>query len=72
MQVAWAGREYTDSRPDPIYTTEEILEAMNLKPDNKPGLMIDWVVGAAAAQARRDGVPRSEALARPPARPVCR
>ena len=58
VQVAWAGREYTDSRPDPVYTTEEILEAMNLKADSKPGLMIDWIVGAAAAQARRDGVPR--------------
>ena len=56
--MAWAGAEYGDDKPDPVYTTEEILAAMNLKPENKPGLMIDWIVGAIAAQARRDKVPK--------------
>jgi hypothetical protein len=54
IQVAWAGAEYGDAKPDPVYTTEEILAAMSLKPENKPGLMIDWIVGALAAQAHRD------------------
>ena len=58
IQVAWAGAEYSDAKPDPVYTTEEILEAMGLRPENKPGLMIDWLVGALAAQARRDGIPK--------------
>src|SRR4029078_2182860 len=60
VQVAWAGAEYTDAKPDPTYTTEEILAAMNLKPENKPGLMIDWIVGAIAAQAHRDKVPKQK------------
>ena len=58
IQVAWAGAEWGDAKPDPVYSTEEILEAMHLKPENKPGLQIDWIVGAAAAEARRQGVPK--------------
>src|SRR5579859_4451493 len=58
IQVAWAGAEWSDAKPDSVYTTEEILEAMNLRPENKPGLLIDWVVGAAAAEAHRQGVPK--------------
>ena len=58
IQVAWAGAEWGDAKPDPVYTTEEILEAMHLKPENKPGLQIDWIVGAAAAEAHRQGVPK--------------
>ena len=60
VQVAWAGAEYSDAKPDPVYPTEEILAAMDLKPDNKPGLMIDWIVGALAAQAHRDKVPKQK------------
>src|SRR5260370_2152335 len=58
IQVAWAGAEWSDSKPDTVYTTEEILEAMNLKPENKPGLLIDWIVGAIAAEAHREGIPK--------------
>jgi S-DNA-T family DNA segregation ATPase FtsK/SpoIIIE len=57
VQVARSGGDYTDTVPDPVYPTEEVLDALGLKPDNKPGLMIDWVVGALAAQAKRDGIP---------------
>jgi S-DNA-T family DNA segregation ATPase FtsK/SpoIIIE len=58
IQVAWAGAEWSDAKPDPVYTTDEILEAMNLKPENKPGLLIDWIVGATAAEAHRQGIPK--------------
>jgi DNA segregation ATPase FtsK/SpoIIIE-like protein len=57
VQVARSGGDYTDTVPDPVYPTEELLDALGLKPDNKPGMMIDWVVGALAAQAKRDNVP---------------
>ena len=32
--------------------------SLGLREDNKPGLMIDWIVGALAAEAKRQGVPK--------------
>ena len=57
LQAAWAGPDYTDNLPDPAYPTEEIIEALGLPADNKPGMMIDWLVGAMAAEAKRSEVP---------------
>ena len=57
LQAAWAGPDYTDNLPDPTYPTEEIIEALGLPADNKPGMMIDWLVGAMAAEAERSEVP---------------
>jgi S-DNA-T family DNA segregation ATPase FtsK/SpoIIIE len=57
VQAAWAGAEYTDNPVDPVYPTDEILAALGLQPENKPGLMIDWIVGAIAAEAKRQSVP---------------
>jgi DNA segregation ATPase FtsK/SpoIIIE-like protein len=57
LQAAWAGGDYTDNLPDPTYKTEEIVEALNMPADSKPGLMIDWLVGALAAEAKRQEVP---------------
>jgi DNA segregation ATPase FtsK/SpoIIIE-like protein len=57
LQAAWAGPEYTDNLPDPTYPTEEIVEALGLPADNKPGMMIDWLVGAMASEAKRLEVP---------------
>ena len=58
LQAAWAGGEYTDIGQDPAYTTAEMLEALNMGPDNQPGLLIDWMVGALAAEAKRQGIPK--------------
>ena len=59
IQVAWAGAEWGDAKPDPVYTTEEILEAMNLKPENKPGLHDRLDRGRDAARGpSRQGVPK--------------
>jgi DNA segregation ATPase FtsK/SpoIIIE-like protein len=57
LQAAWAGPDYTDNPPDPTYPTEEIVEALNLPEESKPGLMIDWLVGAMAAESKRQEVP---------------
>ena len=57
VQAAWAGAEYTDSPPDPVYPTEEIVAALGLQGENKPGLMIDWIVGGLAAEAKRQSIP---------------
>jgi DNA segregation ATPase FtsK/SpoIIIE-like protein len=58
VQVARAGGDYTDDRPDPVYPSDEVLEALEVKPENKPGMMIDWLVGALAAEAKRQDVPK--------------
>ena len=57
VQAAWAGAEYSDSPPDPVYPTEEIMAALGLQAENKPGLMIDWIVGAMGAEAKRQSIP---------------
>ncbi|MFV1859054.1 MAG: FtsK/SpoIIIE domain-containing protein, partial [Anaerolineales bacterium] len=57
LQAAWAGPDYTDNLPDPTYPTKEIVEALGLPDDNKPGMMIDWLVGAMAAESKRLDVP---------------
>ncbi len=58
LQAAWAGCDYTDTPPDPVYKTEEIVKALGLPSGSKPGLMIDWIVGALASEAERQGVPK--------------
>jgi S-DNA-T family DNA segregation ATPase FtsK/SpoIIIE len=57
VQAAWAGPDYSDNIPDPTYPTEEIVKALELPAGNKPGLLIDWLVGALAAEAKRQEVP---------------
>jgi S-DNA-T family DNA segregation ATPase FtsK/SpoIIIE len=57
LQAAWAGPDYTDTPPDPTYPTEEIVKALDLPEDSKPGLLIDWLVGALAAEAERQDIP---------------
>jgi DNA segregation ATPase FtsK/SpoIIIE-like protein len=57
LQAAWAGPDYTDNPPDPKYKTEEIVEALGMPEDSKPGMLIDWLVGALAVEAKRQGVP---------------
>jgi DNA segregation ATPase FtsK/SpoIIIE-like protein len=58
LQAAWAGADYTDSPPDPVYPTDEIVKVLGLPEGSKPGLMIDWIVGALAAEAERQEVPQ--------------
>ncbi|MGD8730597.1 MAG: FtsK/SpoIIIE domain-containing protein [Anaerolineales bacterium] len=57
LQAAWAGPDYTDNPPDPTYPTEEIVKALELPEDSKPGLLIDWLVGALAAESKRQEIP---------------
>jgi S-DNA-T family DNA segregation ATPase FtsK/SpoIIIE len=57
LQAAWAGPDYSDNPPDPTYPTKEIVEALELPEDSKPGLLIDWLVGALAAEAHRQEIP---------------
>ncbi len=58
LQAAWAGSDYTDDLPDPVYTTDEITKALGMAEGVKPGILIDWVVGALAAESERQGVPK--------------
>ena len=58
LQAAWAGSDYTDTTADPVYPTEEIVQALGLPEGNKPGILIDWFVGAMAAEAQRQGIPQ--------------
>ncbi|MDW8326541.1 MAG: FtsK/SpoIIIE domain-containing protein [Anaerolineales bacterium] len=41
----------------PLYSATEVAEALGLKPGEKPGTLVDWIVGIAALRAKRDGVP---------------
>ena len=56
LQAAWAGGDYIDEGQDPVYSTEEMLLALNMSEDNQPGLMIDWLVGAIGAEAKRQKI----------------
>jgi S-DNA-T family DNA segregation ATPase FtsK/SpoIIIE len=58
LQAAWAGSDYSDVVPDPVYPTDMIAQALGLPEGNKPGILIDWVVGALAGEAQRQGVPK--------------
>ncbi len=58
LQAAWAGAEYSDDGQDPVYKTKDILDGLELSEDNAPGLLIDWLVGAMAAEAKNQKVPK--------------
>jgi S-DNA-T family DNA segregation ATPase FtsK/SpoIIIE len=58
LQAAWAGSDYSDAVPDPVFKTEEIAQSLGLPEGNKPGILIDWVVGALGVEAKRQGVPK--------------
>jgi len=58
LQSAYSGNDYTDDKPDPVYSTEEVLAALGVSEELKPTKLINWIVGAAAAEARRQNIPK--------------
>ncbi len=57
MQAAWSGAPYDETRPDPVYPTHEILEAMG-KQDDPPRSLLGWLVGATTLEAQRQQIPK--------------
>jgi DNA segregation ATPase FtsK/SpoIIIE-like protein len=58
LQSAYSGNDYTDDKPDPVYSTDEILAALGVSEDLKPTKLINWIVGSAAAEANRQNIPK--------------
>jgi DNA segregation ATPase FtsK/SpoIIIE-like protein len=58
LQAAWAGCDYIDDGNDPVYSTKEMLDALGMSENNQPGILIDWVVGALGAEAKRQNIPK--------------
>jgi DNA segregation ATPase FtsK/SpoIIIE-like protein len=56
FQAAYSGAPYDSDRPDPAYSTDEILEALE-KQNDPPRSFLGWLVGALAAEAKRQGIP---------------
>jgi DNA segregation ATPase FtsK/SpoIIIE-like protein len=57
VQAAWAGAPYDENKPDPVYPTEEILQAIG-NPLDAPRSTLGWLVGALALEAQRQKIPR--------------
>ncbi|HLF00418.1 MAG TPA: FtsK/SpoIIIE domain-containing protein, partial [Anaerolineales bacterium] len=59
--VIWLDEESLPSQSAdgnaPLYTASELAEALGMKPGEKPGTLVDWIVGICALRAKRDGVP---------------
>ncbi len=58
VQSAYSGINYNDDIPDPRYSTQEILDALELDAEKKPGKLINWLVGAIAVEAKRQAIPK--------------
>ncbi len=56
VQAAWSGAPYDETRPDPVYPVEDILDALGKQAD-PPRSLLGWLVGALAAEAKRQGIP---------------
>ncbi len=54
IQVAYSGAPYDDTRPDPQYKTEEILDA--LETTDPPRSLLGWLVGVMAVEAKRQNI----------------
>ena len=57
VQAAWSGAPYDENKPDPVYGVPEILEALD-KQNDPPRSLLGWLVGALAAEAKRQGIPK--------------
>ncbi|HEX9808088.1 MAG TPA: FtsK/SpoIIIE domain-containing protein, partial [Alphaproteobacteria bacterium] len=57
FQAAYSGASYDVSRPDPAYSADEILEVLE-KQNDPPRSFLGWLVGALAAESRRQGIAR--------------
>jgi len=57
VQAAWSGAPYDETRPDPVYSTDEILDTIEKRLD-PPRSLLGWLVGAMATEAKRQGIPK--------------
>ena len=55
VQTAWSGAPYDETKPDAVFSTDEILGALN-KRDDPPRSLLGWLVGALAAEQKRSGI----------------
>ena len=56
IQVAYIGAGYDETKPDPRYNVDEILSA--LETTDAPRSLLGWLVGALAAEAKRQSIPK--------------
>ena len=56
IQVAYIGAGYDETKPDPRYNVDEILSS--LETTDAPRSLLGWLVGALAAEARRQDIPK--------------
>lgn len=56
IQVAYVGAGYDETRPDPRYSVDEMLEA--LETTDAPRSLLGWLVAALAAEAKRQSIPK--------------
>ncbi|MBM4423806.1 MAG: hypothetical protein FJ030_10485 [Chloroflexi bacterium] len=57
VQAAWSGAPYDEAKPDPVYSIDEILEALD-KQNDPPRSLLGWLVGVLAAESRRQKIPK--------------
>ncbi|MEK7312095.1 MAG: FtsK/SpoIIIE domain-containing protein, partial [Chloroflexota bacterium] len=57
VQAAWSGAPYDETKPDPVYPVSDILDALD-KPADAPRSLLGWLVGALAAEAKRQNIPK--------------
>src|SRR6185436_6678522 len=57
VQAAWSGAPYDENKPDPVYNVPEILDALD-KQNDPPRSLLGWLVGALAAEAKRQDIPK--------------
>ena len=57
VQVAWSGAPYDETKPDPMYPTDDILKAIQ-KEDDPPRSLLGWLVGALNLEAQRQEIPK--------------
>ncbi|MBU6362180.1 MAG: hypothetical protein KGS46_19390, partial [Chloroflexi bacterium] len=55
VQTAWSGAPYDETKPDAVFSTDEIFGALN-KRDDPPRSLLGWLVGALAAEQKRSGI----------------
>ncbi|MCW1969756.1 MAG: FtsK/SpoIIIE domain-containing protein [Anaerolineae bacterium] len=55
VQTAWSGAPYDETTPDAVFSTDDILDALN-KRDDPPRSLLGWLVGALAAEQKRSGI----------------
>jgi DNA segregation ATPase FtsK/SpoIIIE-like protein len=60
VQAAWSGAPYDETRPDPVYSVDQIMDALKRddQPVDAPRSLLGWLVGALAAEAKKQNIPK--------------